>query len=142
MKIKISNSLILCHTKVSNLYFYKCTHFLLFLSLSTFFLHHFHAYKKILTLISLIPIPNLPHSHHYSSHFHPDSAHFSPLFPALPHWFPAFPLFPPWSPCIAILIHRILIIPIIPFPASLFRIFFRPLHDALFACNYKSSANW
>ena len=69
------------HTKVSKLYFYKSAHFLLFLSLSTFLIHHFNSYTKILTLIPLISTPNSPHSHLYSLHFHPDSPHSRPSSP-------------------------------------------------------------
>ena len=47
-------SLIVSHTKVSKLYFYKCIHFLLFLSLSTVLIHQFHPYTKIPTLIPRI----------------------------------------------------------------------------------------
>ena len=53
-------SLIVSHIKVSKLYFYKCTHFLLFLSLSTILIHQFHPCTKILTLIFLIPTPIPP----------------------------------------------------------------------------------
>ena len=67
---------------MSELYFDKCTHFLLFLSLSAVPIHQFHSCTKILTLISLIPTTNSPHSHpyspyshHYSLHSHPDSPH-------------------------------------------------------------------
>ena len=48
-------SLTVSHTKVSKVHFYKCALFFLSLSLFTFFIHHFHSYKKILTLIPLIP---------------------------------------------------------------------------------------
>ena len=68
-----SPTLIVSHTKVSKLYFYKCVHIILFLSISTCFTHQFHSYTKILTLILVIPTLNSPHSHPYSSHSHPDS---------------------------------------------------------------------
>ena len=45
-------------TKVSKLYFHKCSNFLLFLSLSTLFIHQFYAYTKILILIPFIPTPH------------------------------------------------------------------------------------
>ena len=99
MKIKfnISISFFISHAKVSKPCFDKCAHFLLFLSVSTFFIHHFHYYTNILTIITLIPTPNSPrshpyypysqpyslhsypyspHSHSYSRHPHPDSLHF------------------------------------------------------------------
>ena len=48
--------------KCENYIIYKCTHFLLFLSLSTVIIHQFHSYTKILTLIPRIPtlIPRIP----------------------------------------------------------------------------------
>ena len=52
-------SLIISHTKVSKLNFHKCTHFLLFLSLSTVIIRQSHSYTKVLTLIPLIPIISL-----------------------------------------------------------------------------------
>ena len=52
-------SLIISHTEVSKLNFHKCTHFLLFLSLSTVIIRQSHSYTKILTLIPLIPIISL-----------------------------------------------------------------------------------
>ena len=73
-----SSTLIVSHTKVSKLYFYKCVHIILFLSLSTCFTHQFHSYTKILTLILVIPTLNSPHSHPYSSRSHPDSPHSHP----------------------------------------------------------------
>ena len=51
--------LIISHIKVSKLNFHKCTHFILFLSLSTVIIRQFHSYTKILTLIPLIPIISL-----------------------------------------------------------------------------------
>ena len=48
-------SLIMSYTKVSKLYFYKCAHFLLVLSLSIVIIRQFHSFSKSLTLISLIP---------------------------------------------------------------------------------------
>ena len=67
-------SLIVSHTKLSKLYFYKCAHFLLFLSLSILLIHQFHSYSKIVTLIPLIPTPNCLYSYPYSPHYHPDSS--------------------------------------------------------------------
>ena len=88
-------SLIVSHAKVSKLYFYKCAHFLLFLSLSTVLIHQFHSYTKILTLMSFIPSPNSPHSHCYSPHSHPyfpnshpDSQHSHPDSPHSHHSHP------------------------------------------------------
>ena len=91
-------SLITSHTKVSKLYFYKCEHFLLFLSLSTVIIPQFHSYTKILTRVLLIPThsslhshPDSPHSHHShpdSSHAHPDSPHSHHF----PHSVPQFPI--------------------------------------------------
>ena len=88
-----------------NLYFYKCAHFLLFLSLSTVLIHQFHSYTKILTLIPLIPTLNSPHSHSdsphshpYRPHSHPDSLHShhshpdSPHSHHSPHSVPGFPI--------------------------------------------------
>ena len=51
--------------KCENYIIYKCTHFLLFLSLSTVIIHQFHSYTKILTLVPRIPtiptlIPRIP----------------------------------------------------------------------------------
>ena len=65
---------------MSKLCFYKCAQFLLFLCLSTFFIHHFHSYTKILTMIPLIHTPYSPHSHPDSLHSH-HSPHFIPRFP-------------------------------------------------------------
>ena len=92
MKTKISKlvSLIVSHTKVSKLYFYKCAHFFLFLSLSTVLIHHFHSYTKILALIPLIPSPNSQHSHpdFLHSHLsHPGSKHSHHSHPNSPHSF-------------------------------------------------------
>ena len=42
---------------MSKLYFYKCTHFLSYLLFSSLFIHQFHSYTKIFTLIPFIPIP-------------------------------------------------------------------------------------
>ena len=73
-------SLIMSYTKVSKLYFYKCAHFLLVLSLSIVIIRQFHSFSKSLTLISLIPtlilritiIPPsrspIPHSGFYRFH--------------------------------------------------------------------------
>ena len=81
-----SISLVASHAKVSKLYFYKCAHFLLFLTLSTIFIYHFHSYTKIITLISIIATPNSP------------IPSIPTLFPTFRPWFPAFPSFPPWLP--------------------------------------------
>ena len=81
-----SISLVASHAKVPKLYFYKCAHFLLFLTLSTIFIYHFHSYTKIITLISLIATPNSP------------ILSIPTLFPTFRPWFPAFPSFPPWLP--------------------------------------------
>ena len=50
--------LIVSRTSVK-LFSYKCAHFLLFLFLSTLFIHQFYSYTKILILIPLIPTPHL-----------------------------------------------------------------------------------
>ena len=68
-------SLTVSHTKVPKLYFYKRVHFLSLLSLSTVLIHQSHSNTKILTLIPLIPTPNLLHSHPYSPHCHSDYYH-------------------------------------------------------------------
>ena len=70
-------SLTVSHTKVPKQYFYKCTHSLLSLSLSTVIIHQFYSYTKILTLISLIFAPNSSRSRPYSPH----SPHSVPRFP-------------------------------------------------------------
>ena len=57
---------------MSKLYFHKCALFLLFSSLSTFSIHYFHSYLKILT--------DSPHS---QSQFHPDSPTPIPRIPNL-----------------------------------------------------------
>ena len=98
-------SLIISHTKVSKLYFYKCEHFLLFLALSTVIIRQFHSYTKILTRVLLIPThsslhfhPDSHHSHHShpdSPHSHPDSPHSHPDSPHshhFPHSAPQFPI--------------------------------------------------
>ena len=63
--------------------FYKCTHFYLFLSLS--------SYNSSIPLL-------YEDSHPDSLHSHLQFIPFPPLFPAFPPWFPAFPSFPPWLP--------------------------------------------
>ena len=68
-------SLTVSHTKVPKLYFYKRVHFLSLLSLSTVLIHQSHSNTKILTLIPLIPTPNLLHSYPYSPHCHSDYYH-------------------------------------------------------------------
>ena len=91
-------SLIVSHTKVLKLYFHKCTHLLLFLSLSTVLSQQFHSHTKILTLIPFIPTPNSPYSHPYSPHSHTDSLHSyhshpdSPHSHHSPHSVPRFPI--------------------------------------------------
>ena len=88
---------------MSKLYFYKCAHFLLFLS-------------HIPTTYSL-------HSHPFSLHSHPDSPHSHPDFPHSHHDFP-IPIIPPIPristliPRIPTLIPSISIISLIPFPDS------------------------
>ena len=98
MKTKISIKsvfLIISHTEVSKLYFYKCTPFLLFFSLSTVIIRQFHSYAKILTLIPLIPtlIPCIPRM----LTLNPRIPTFTHWFPSLPPWFSAFPTW--FSPC-------------------------------------------
>ena len=91
-------SLIISHTKVSKLYFYKCEHFLLFLALSTVIIRQFHSYTKILTRVLLIPTHSSLHFHpdsHHSHHSHPDSPHSHPDSPHshhFPHSAPQFPI--------------------------------------------------
>ena len=63
--------LIVFNTKVWKLYCYKYHDFYLFLTLSTFFIHHFHSYVNIPTAFPAFPL----------------------LFPAFPPWLPAFPSF-------------------------------------------------
>ena len=84
------------------LYFSKCAHFLLFLSLSTVLTHQFHSYTKILTLIPSLssPVP-----------------HISTPIPNIPTPIPRIPSLIPHIPT---LIPRIAIIPLIPFPNSPF----------------------
>ena len=93
---------------MSKLNFYKCAHFLLFLSLSTFFIHNFHSCTKILTRSQpYCPYshPDSPYSHPYpphslpdspySHHSHPDSPHSHLDFPHShhsPHFIPRFPI--------------------------------------------------
>ena len=81
IKISISISFFVSHTKVSKIYFYICPHFLFCPSLYIL-INHFRSYTKILTMIPLISNPNSPHSypdsphsHLYFPHSHPDSAH-------------------------------------------------------------------
>ena len=119
---------------MSKLYFYKCVHFLLFLSLSTVLIHQFHFYTKILTLITLISKPISSHSHPYSLHHHSYSPHPTlisriPIIPTLipthshpdPH-IPTIPTLILRIPIISTLFPRIPIIPLIPFPDSPFRL--------------------
>ena len=89
--------LIVSRTKMSELYFYKCAHFLSYLFLSPLFVHQLHSNTKILSLISLIPTSN----------------YLIPFIPIIPTLIPHIPI-------ILILIHRISIIPLIPFPDSPF----------------------
>ena len=93
--------------KVSKLYFYKCAHFLLFLSLSTVLVHQFHSYTKILTLIPLIPT-TIPH--------------ILTMIPRIPTLIPPIPIIPTLIPHISTLIPHISIIPLIPFIDSPFRL--------------------
>ena len=83
---------------MSKLYFYKCTHFLLFLSLSTVLIHQFHSYTKIPTLIPRIPT--------LISHI------------------------PTLIPCVPTLVLNILVIPLILFPDSPFRLLQRAFVDS------------
>ena len=79
-------SLVLSYVKVSKLYFYKCVHFLLVLTLTTFFIKHFHLEDSH---------PDFPHSHHQFTTFPSWFTAFSSLFPIFP---PLFPTFQPWFP--------------------------------------------
>ena len=85
---------------MSKLYFYKCSHFLLLSSLSIFFIHHFHSYTKILTMIPLIPTP----------------------VPRIPTMIPRIPIIPTLIPRIPTLIPHITSIPLILLPNSPFRL--------------------
>ena len=84
--------------KCENFNIYKCTHFLLFLSLSTVIIHQFHSYTKILTLIPLIPT----------------------LISRIPTLIPRIPTLISRIPIIPTLIPRIPIIALIHFPDSPF----------------------
>ena len=79
---------------MSKLYFCKCSHFLLFLSLSTVLIPQFNSSTKIFTLIPMIPTPNSPHSHPDSSHSQPDSLHSRPDSPHSHHSSHSVPRFP------------------------------------------------
>ena len=101
--------LIVSHTKVSKLYFHKCAHFFLSLSLSTFFIHHLYSYTKILTLIPLIPTP-FPCIPILISHI-----------PIIPILIPCIPIIPTMISGITTLIPHISIIPLISIPDSSFQ---------------------
>ena len=92
---------------MSKLYFYKCAHFLLLLSLFTVIIRQFHSYTKILTRILLIPthVPRIP-----------------TLILIIPILIPRIPVILTLIPHIPTLIPRILIIPLISFPNSAFQI--------------------
>ena len=89
-----SISLVASHAKVSKLYFYKCAHFLLFLTLSTIFIYHSTPIQRLSPWFPSLPLPippfpafppyfprsdtDSPHSHHSHPdflHFHPDCPH-------------------------------------------------------------------
>ena len=76
---------------MQKLYFYKCTHFLVFLLFSKVIIHQLHSYTKIPTLI-------------------PRISNVIALVPTL------IPRIPTLIPRIPTLIPRITIIPLIPFP--------------------------
>ena len=82
---------------MSKLHFYKCAHFLLFLSLSTFFIHHFHSYTKTHTLIPLIPTPNSHISTLIPRNFTP-IPHFPTLIPDILTYVPRIPHIPSFHP--------------------------------------------
>ena len=101
---------------MQKLYFYKCTHFLVFLLFSKVIIHQLHSYTKIPTLIprisnviALVPtlIPRIP-----------------TLIPRIPTLIPRIPTLIPCIPTliprIPTLIPHIPIIPLIAFPNSLF----------------------
>ena len=95
------------HTKTSKLYFYKCPHFLLLLSLSTFL----PSIPCIPTVIRRIPtiIPRIPTM----------IPSILTLIPRIPTTIPRIPTLITHIPT---LIQRILIIPLILFPDSSFRL--------------------
>ena len=88
-----SPTLIVSHTKVSKLYFYKCVHIILFLSLSTCFTHQFHSYTKILTLILVIPTLNSPHSRTPIPRIPTLIPHIPTPVPRIPTLIPRIPIF-------------------------------------------------
>ena len=121
MKILKLVSLIVSHTKVLKLYFYKCAHFFLFLSLSTFFIHQFYFYTNVPTLI--------PTLIHIISTLIPCIPTLIPLIPIITSLIlciltliPHIPMIPTLIPRLPTLIPRILIIPLIPIPDSPFRL--------------------
>ena len=86
--------LFVSHSKECKLSFFKCADILsLFLSVSTFFIHHIHSYTKILTRTPRIPTP-----------------------------ISCIPIRIPHIPIISTLIASIPIIPFIPFPNSPFQL--------------------
>ena len=93
---------------MSKLYFHKCAHFFLFLSLSTFFIHHIYPHTKILTLTPLIPtlISRIP-----------TPIYFVPtLNPCTPTLIPRIPITPTLIHGISTLTTHIPIISLIEFP--------------------------
>ena len=100
-----------------NYIFINAHFFLLFLSLSTFFIHHFHPYTKILTLTPLIPtlIPRIPTLIPHIPILIPSIPIISTLIPHIPTLIPRIPIIPTLIPSIPI-------IPLIPFPDSPFRL--------------------
>ena len=110
---------------MTKLYFYKCTHFLLFVSLSTFFVHCFHSYTKTLTLIPHIPSPNSTYSHPDSPYSHPYFQHSDP---DSPHSDPDSPYSQPDSP------HSVLRFPVLAFTYSQIFDIINILFDLLFFC--------
>ena len=111
---------------MQKLYFYKCTHFLLFLSLSTVRIHQFHSYTNILTLIPLIPtliprIPNLISCIPTPIPCIPTMILRIPtLIPRIPSPVSSIPTLIPHIAIIPTLISHIPIILLIPFPDSPF----------------------
>ena len=87
----------------SKLYFYKCTHFFLFLYLSGYNssipLLYGDSHPMMITLIPRIPtlIPRIPIIPTWFFPF-PSFPPWFPAFPSFPYWFPAFPSTPPWFP--------------------------------------------
>ena len=121
--------------KCENYILYKCTHFLLFLSLST-------VYNSSIPLLyedchpdspnshpdSPHSYPNSPRSHPYSSYSHLNSLHPTQIpriptqIPCILTLIPRIPTMIPHIPIIPTLISRIFIITLIAFPDSQFRL--------------------